>query len=267
MRNKSLIYRFSIALSVLLIILFIVAGCNNNNGNIANTKVDNKIGNNVLDKNDDKTDNNPLQTLSKVASLGDTVSVIYTAYMTNGTVIDTNDPEIIAEYNLPKKPFAFNFTIGKHQVIPGFEKAVIGMKEGEEKSVTLPPEDAYGVHDKSKLVIKKIDVVFPRKAVIPITFNITKEEFKKRFYKDAVTGTIVKLKDRDYYFMVNRTTNNSAIVRAIVNVNETYPDTTNNWNFTILNVSSDTMTVFRNPYGQHLCEWNVFYNTSHASTR
>ena len=36
------------------------------------------------------------------------------------------------------------FTIGEGNVIPGFERAVIGMAVGEEKTVTIPVEDAYG---------------------------------------------------------------------------------------------------------------------------
>ncbi|OGN98979.1 MAG: peptidylprolyl isomerase, partial [Chloroflexi bacterium RBG_13_51_18] len=38
------------------------------------------------------------------------------------------------------------FTIGSGQVIPGFDNAVRGMKVGDIKTVTLPPEEAYGPH-------------------------------------------------------------------------------------------------------------------------
>jgi len=36
------------------------------------------------------------------------------------------------------------FVPGTGMLVPGFEKAVIGMKDGEEKVITLTPEDAYG---------------------------------------------------------------------------------------------------------------------------
>jgi len=35
-------------------------------------------------------------------------------------------------------------TLGKGQMISGFEKAVVGMKVGESKTVTIPAEEAYG---------------------------------------------------------------------------------------------------------------------------
>ena len=34
--------------------------------------------------------------------------------------------------------------VGSGQLIKGFERAIIGMKSGETKTVTLAPEDAYG---------------------------------------------------------------------------------------------------------------------------
>jgi FKBP-type peptidyl-prolyl cis-trans isomerase 2 len=39
------------------------------------------------------------------------------------------------------------FKPGSHQVIPGFEKAVMGMKVGEKKSFKVAPEDGYGPED------------------------------------------------------------------------------------------------------------------------
>ncbi len=37
----------------------------------------------------------------------------------------------------------FEFTVGAGQVIPGFDKAVIGMNVGDEKTVELSGDDAY----------------------------------------------------------------------------------------------------------------------------
>jgi peptidylprolyl isomerase len=38
----------------------------------------------------------------------------------------------------------FEFTIGSHEVMPGINKGVVGMVEGERKLMTLQPQDAYG---------------------------------------------------------------------------------------------------------------------------
>ena len=36
------------------------------------------------------------------------------------------------------------FTVGAGQMIKGFDEGVVGMKVGEEKTLEIPPEEAYG---------------------------------------------------------------------------------------------------------------------------
>ena len=67
------------------------------------------------------------------AKYGDTVQVHYTGKLTDGTVFDSS---------VEREPL--EFTLGAGQVILGFEKAVLGMKVGEKKTVTIPVDEAYG---------------------------------------------------------------------------------------------------------------------------
>jgi len=60
-------------------------------------------------------------------------SVEYTVKNENGEVVDTN---VGGE--------ALEFISGKNQMIPGFEKVVLEMNDGEEKTVTIPSEESYG---------------------------------------------------------------------------------------------------------------------------
>ena len=55
--------------------------------------------------------------------------------MEDGTVFDTSTG---------RDPLQFN--IGENQVIQGFEKGVTGMALNESKTVTIPPDEAYGPH-------------------------------------------------------------------------------------------------------------------------
>jgi len=70
--------------------------------------------------------------LSKVKE-GDTVKVHYTGTLTDGTVFDTS-----AE----REPL--EFTLGQGQLIPGFEKAVVGMDVGDSTEVEISSDAAYG---------------------------------------------------------------------------------------------------------------------------
>jgi len=67
------------------------------------------------------------------AKNGDIVEVDYTGTLENGTVFDTSEG---------REPL--EFTLGQGQMIPGFEQAVLGMKVGESKTVTIPADEAYG---------------------------------------------------------------------------------------------------------------------------
>src|SRR5574341_2080757 len=64
---------------------------------------------------------------------GDTVTVHYTLTLEDGTVYATSSGG---------EPL--QFTLGGGEVISGFEEAVVGMRAGDKKTVTLPPEKAYG---------------------------------------------------------------------------------------------------------------------------
>ena len=38
----------------------------------------------------------------------------------------------------------FGFTLGRGQVIPGWDQGLVGMKVGGHRKLTIPPEEAYG---------------------------------------------------------------------------------------------------------------------------
>ncbi len=67
---------------------------------------------------------------------GDKVKVDYTGRLTDGTIFDSS---------VGKTPL--EFTVGAGQMIKGFDAAILGMKEGETKVVTLTPDQAYGFPD------------------------------------------------------------------------------------------------------------------------
>lgn len=76
---------------------------------------------------------------------GDTVKVHYTGKLEDGTIFDTSEEHEPIE-----------FTVGQGKIIPGFEKAVIGMSPGDSKTVELSSEEAYGPHrDNLVMVVEK----------------------------------------------------------------------------------------------------------------
>ncbi|MEN9649576.1 MAG: hypothetical protein RL094_543 [Candidatus Parcubacteria bacterium] len=76
----------------------------------------------------------PTQKNARVAKNGDAVFVNYVGKLEDGTVFDSNID--------PQKPFGF--LLGAGMVIKGWDEGVLGMKVGEMKDLTIPPEKAYG---------------------------------------------------------------------------------------------------------------------------
>jgi len=71
------------------------------------------------------------------AVTGTKVTVNYTGWLTNGTKFDSS-----LDRNRP-----LEFTLGRNEVIEGWEKGVLGMKVGEIRRLEIPSEMAYKDQD------------------------------------------------------------------------------------------------------------------------
>ncbi|MDP2628443.1 MAG: peptidylprolyl isomerase [Nanoarchaeota archaeon] len=71
---------------------------------------------------------------------GDKIKVDYEGSLDNGQVFDSSKH---GDHSHP-----LEFEVGARQVISGFDKAVIGMKKGEEKEFSIPAKEAYGERNK-----------------------------------------------------------------------------------------------------------------------
>jgi FKBP-type peptidyl-prolyl cis-trans isomerase SlyD len=75
------------------------------------------------------------------------VSLDYTLRV-EGEVLDTSSGD---------EPI--QFIQGRGHIIPGLEKALYGMKAGDEKEVVLQPEDGYGEYDpEARMTVDRTDV-------------------------------------------------------------------------------------------------------------
>lgn len=73
---------------------------------------------------------------AKVITEGSKVSLEYTLNVDGGETVDSNTGE---------DPLVY--TQGNNEIIPALEEELNGLAAGDEKQVTLPPEQAYGAVD------------------------------------------------------------------------------------------------------------------------
>lgn len=82
-------------------------------------------------------------------STGDSVTLEYTGRLDDGTVFDTTRESVAEEEGLadaqPDREYTpLTVEIGAGEIIEGMEEGLLGLEAGEEESLTIPPEEAYG---------------------------------------------------------------------------------------------------------------------------
>ena len=102
------------------------------------------------------------------AQHGQTVRVHYTGTLQDGSIFDSSEAAeescgcdcssgCGSESDCGSEPL--EVTIGSGMVIPGFEKAVIGLGLGESVTINIPCEEAYGPRQEEMIaVIDRVDI-------------------------------------------------------------------------------------------------------------
>jgi FKBP-type peptidyl-prolyl cis-trans isomerase len=84
------------------------------------------------------------------AKTGDLVTVNYVGILQDGTKFDSSIDR--------GQPFAF--TLGQNSVIQGWEQGLVGMKPGEKRKLTIPPELGYGSQGAGGVIPPNATLIF-----------------------------------------------------------------------------------------------------------
>lgn len=78
--------------------------------------------------------------MTEPAKAGDKLRMHYTGRLDDGTVFDSSEGRDPLE-----------FTLGVGEIIPGLDRGMEGMSVGEERQLSIPPEEAYGPRDETRV--------------------------------------------------------------------------------------------------------------------
>jgi FKBP-type peptidyl-prolyl cis-trans isomerase len=84
------------------------------------------------------------------AKAGDRVTVHYVGSLTNGKKFDSSRD----------RGQGFKFTLGRGEVIQGWDNGVAGMRVGELRKLTIPPEMGYGARGFPPVIPPDATLVF-----------------------------------------------------------------------------------------------------------
>ncbi|MBU4139460.1 MAG: FKBP-type peptidyl-prolyl cis-trans isomerase [Euryarchaeota archaeon] len=220
----------------------------------------------------------------KTVKKGDTVSVNYTGSLQDGKVFDTNIESVAKQHDIIKPEYVpSKFKVGEQSMIEGFDEGVVGMKVGETRTLTIPPEKGYGLVDPELInTYDIIENVSARENTFPRIFDISLDQFETEYGPghnksdtvpypgtninltvENITGSVSLSYDLKVGFQIF--SQNSPWNMTVIKINETNvtikPSVKKNdtvrfpidqfqktpWTSTVIGVTDDNITLRHNP--------------------
>jgi len=192
---------------------------------------------------------------SDLVTVGQTIQVDYIGKLTDGRVFDTSNYSIAINDAAYPKTLSFtlrdqtsytqlSFEVGGGQLIAGFDSAVVGMRIGETKAVTLTSDEAYGPMDLAKLV------TFDLTETVPLLETFTSAQFTAEYGVGPVAGLTVTDPSWDWPVTVleYNTQSDRVVVKNTPTVDTEYHingDSTTGWDVLVTDIdsTSDLITL------------------------
>lgn len=179
---------------------------------------------------------------------GDSVSVLYVGRLQDGSVFDTNVKEVGEASGLQKLSYEpLQFQVGAGQMIQGFDEGVVGMKKGEKKIITVPPEKGYGQRDPRNIIALPRVQEVNRTEKISETFEWPLANFQTLFGREPVVDEVVNntLFPVPYRVMGKNSTHVVLKANLVQGMPVRFPSL--QWDSLVLSIENGVATIRHNP--------------------
>lgn len=147
MKSSNLIINIILIIVFVSLMYFVVQA-------VSNTGNDDSKTENITDSDSNEMEKVNIEILKEgegeVSKVGDTLTVHYTGTLEDGTKFDSS-----VDRGTP-----FQFTLGNHSVIEGWEQGMLGMKVGEIRKLHIPYELAYGEGGYPPIIPERANLYF-----------------------------------------------------------------------------------------------------------
>jgi peptidylprolyl isomerase len=185
-------------------------------------------------------------TAEKSVEDGDTVSVNYTVTLSDGTMHDTSYRDVAIEndiYRYDRRYGPITFTVGAGMMIRGIDEGIIGMRENETRTLTIPHEKAYGDVNESLIEHLPITETIPRKRTIPKRMTASITDFEGWFGRNHTVGESIYVPSAGYNVTVTGMNDTDVEVIYDPDMGDTFRSKSGNWNLTVLEVDAQNITA------------------------
>jgi len=133
---------------------------------------------------------------------GDHVLIDYEALLHDGEIVESSSDS-----------GPFEYEVGSGLMPPGFDNALIGMAEGEEKAVTLQPDEAFGTRDDKLLHTVKKNVL--GESILPQPGMVLGMTVEKEGQKQKIPALVTAVNGEDVTIDFNHPLAGKAIIYKI----------------------------------------------------
>ncbi len=184
----------------------------------------------------------------KTVKNGDKISADYIGSLPGGKVFSTSIDKVAEENKIFTPSMGYEplkLTVGKGEVIPGLDEGVLGMKVGETKTLTIPPEKAYG--QSNPMMIQIIPTVedVPATKVIPKIFEVPRDQFERTLGKDHKKGEVVKIPETNINLTILNITSNVSLSYNLKEGDHIWSSGAP-WNETVVKIDEKNVTLKAN---------------------